>query len=799
MNLYEKSFASLILIFTLGHFCGCAEKNIVVKGKSQFGKDVLSGDLDKLALALLEAECYSCHGKEGANAGNMGNVLNISSMVEKKLIKFGDAKGSRLLQRMLDKKQPMPVAGLLPAEKIRIIEQWILSDTPYNRTPVVFEDVYKLISEDLEKQANKVDIRYFQMVNLYNSGAPNSLIQSTRMGLAKMLNMLSTAEKIVKLSPIDDKKLVYRVNLQDYDLHRPETMYTQMLKNQFPRMSNEQKDKWLPDLEERKIENFYGGRFKEVFEGKSSLSEFLKPGEHTFKDGLPFPQNPMLKEMALKMRESGQNPESTKELDWTKACQNPKSDYSDCSSPIPLMRADWFVSQVAANMRMRLYYHVSGMDDDTVTLDAALGIDDVEGFLYSPDPDFNPNNTDKEKIIRAGFNNSGVSINHRSIERIPLDYSAGRPLWRAYEFKEKSKFEFADIFDFAAGPFFEISAGGDPGYECITFMSPRYMMVGTQKVRTLRLLDLGLFYPSKMPDGRDPAIVTRLKNLKETNPLMDSDEANELLTEFEELYHHKDYMNYGAQAYKSAYGGKLPEIDAGELGKQNMIECEAPLATPTFRHESLEYFFLKKNGMPGFVNVGLKAEHLDYKVPNQRAMEGKNALLIPAYDKPETMVVAAPLSCLSCHAKGYIEKKDMVRDYVSQANYSEQVKKKIQYHHVPLDDLKNQMAKDNQVLRTAMSEAEVNIDEPEPIVETYRNWAIPGLNIVQVASELEITPKSLKKLMAEDPKVKKVLKELVIEGSVLKRSEFEHAYYDLMCWIHGSCKEVPKENIIPAQ
>jgi hypothetical protein len=182
-------------------------------------------------------------------------------------------------------------------------------------------------------------------------------------------------------------------------------------------------------------------------------------------------------------------------------------------------------------------------------------------------------------------------------------------------------------------------------------------------------------------------------------------------------------------------------------------------------------------------------------------------VLIPAHDRSELLVVGAPLSCLSCHTQGFIEKEDQVAKYVAEASRPEgvaedfwnRIKAKITDFHVPFDELKAQMEKDNNVFRTSLSQSGVNYKDPEPIVDTYRNWAIPGLTFASVAEELEVTQKQLKQLMLFDKDVGELLREFRIPNATIRRAEFEKAYRPLMCKIHQSCKTIDSQNIIPNQ
>lgn len=161
------------------------------------------------------------------------------------------------------------------------------------------------------------------------------------------------------------------------------------------------------------------------------------------------------------------------------------------------------------------------------------------------------------------------------------------------------------------------------------------------------------------------------------------------------------------------------------------------------------------------------------------------------------MVVGAPLSCLSCHTQGFIEKEDQVSKYIESAprpqnigeEFWEKLKRKISSYHVPFDELKAQISKDNDVFRNALNSAGINYKDPEPIVDTYRNWAIPGMTFAQVAEDLEVSQQKLREFMKTNAEVGDLLREFNIPNVTIRRAEFEKAYRKLMCTIHGSCKK----------
>jgi mono/diheme cytochrome c family protein len=101
------------------------------------------------------------------------------------------------------------------------------------------------------------------------------------------------------------------------------------------------------------------------------------------------------------------------------------------------LRADWFVATAS---RAPLYYAILGLPATEAELGHRLGIDLAADVAA-------------DRVARAGFNSSGVSVNNRVIERHATRSGA---LWRSYDFKSSVGREnvFAHPLDF-------VPAGGE--------------------------------------------------------------------------------------------------------------------------------------------------------------------------------------------------------------------------------------------------------------------------------------------------------------------------------------------------
>jgi hypothetical protein len=88
------------------------------------------------ALAVLEAQCYGCHGPEKQKSDL--RLDSLSEMFIKSAVVSGDAASSRLVQaiRYDDPDLQMPPDGKLSEESIKILEDWVQQGTPWPGTTV---------------------------------------------------------------------------------------------------------------------------------------------------------------------------------------------------------------------------------------------------------------------------------------------------------------------------------------------------------------------------------------------------------------------------------------------------------------------------------------------------------------------------------------------------------------------------------------------------------------------------------------------------------------------------------------
>ena len=96
---------------------------------------------------------------------------------------------------------------------------------------------------------------------------------------------------------------------------------------------------------------------------------------------------------------------------WTTLCQE-----TDCE--LPFVRADWFIATASLPP---LYHEILDLPKTDRELETRLEVDVAENIKNAPGV----------RVWRAGFNESGVSVNNRIVERHKSRYGA---YWKSYDF-----------------------------------------------------------------------------------------------------------------------------------------------------------------------------------------------------------------------------------------------------------------------------------------------------------------------------------------------------------------------------
>jgi tetratricopeptide (TPR) repeat protein len=306
---------------------------------------------------------------------------------------------------------------------------------------------------------------------------------------------------------------------------------------------------------------------------------------------------------------------------------------------LPFLRADWFV---AVASRPPLYHDILQLPTSERELENLLRVDILA-------------NIRQERVVRAGFNSSGVSRNNRLIER---HESGATVYWKSYDF------------------------GGNTGRQNL-FAHP-----------------LGPLTPAPLPDG-------------------------------------------------------------GDRGRGE---------GDGFQHDGGEIIFSLPNGLQAYLLVDGKGQRID-----------KGPTSIVSDPRRPDRAVENGLSCMSCHARGIIQKADQVREHVlkSPRAFTPNAVETIQALYPPADKLATVMRTDAKRFQDAVAETGAPLSVTEPIAALAARFEAE-LDLPLAAAESGVAAADFLKALERFPHLAKQLGPLRLSGGTVQRQVFVDAYPDLV-------------------
>jgi hypothetical protein len=183
-------------------------------------------DLEPRVLAVFEANCAKCHGAGSPAQGGIDYILDLDLLMAQSKVIPGNPEESRVYDRMSAAMSPMPPTSETQrptAADIESVGKWIdecagvqsCAEQPF----ISRDQILTKINQDL----STVDLqalpftRYFSFVHLHNAGWCDAEIEPFRQALAKLVNSLSQETQIKAPVAIDDQRLIYRIDISDYD------------------------------------------------------------------------------------------------------------------------------------------------------------------------------------------------------------------------------------------------------------------------------------------------------------------------------------------------------------------------------------------------------------------------------------------------------------------------------------------------------------------------------------------------------------------------------------------------------
>ncbi len=185
---------------------------------------------------ILRANCGQCHGPAltpaTARAG-MNYIDDIDLLVENGKLMPLDAEASSVVRRMRDGSMP-PVGTSGPRPSTRDIDtvaQFVDNASfwpefrPAQRCDgqlMGVDELYRDVQVDLlrEDAEDRPFLRYVTLVNRYNAGICSDALERDRFAISKLVNMVSTRTRVRAPIAVDRDRLIYRLDLRDYDWDR---------------------------------------------------------------------------------------------------------------------------------------------------------------------------------------------------------------------------------------------------------------------------------------------------------------------------------------------------------------------------------------------------------------------------------------------------------------------------------------------------------------------------------------------------------------------------------------------------
>lgn len=355
-------------------------------------------DLQPRVLGVLEANCAKCHGAGSVAQAGIDYILDLEKLIATSKVVPGEPENSRIYVRMSAGENPMPPLAEMQrpvASDVESVKKWIAEcagvEACGDQAFIPTDAVIKTINADIASTvavANRKFTRYFSFVHLHNAGWCDAEIEPFRQALSKLVNSLSQETMIKAPQPIDDQKLIFRIDLSDYLWDRP---------------------------------------------AKTSKGSVFFPGDQVGKSftdvwELIADQNPYTVEYL------GEAAEDIKLL---------------AESRVPIMQGDSFIDVAS---RSPLYYDIldiplrSGkLRDDpqfdcnpdpnnTDCLEVRLGINILADFAEEIVED-------DGILARAGFRMSDVSDFNRVIERHEFSNANNRAFWISFDFSAQKDFQ----------------------------------------------------------------------------------------------------------------------------------------------------------------------------------------------------------------------------------------------------------------------------------------------------------------------------------------------------------------------
>ena len=217
--------------------------------------------------------------------------------------------------------------------------------------------------------------------------------------------------------------------------------------------------------------------------------------------------------------------------------------------------------------------------------------------------------------------------------------------------------------------------------------------------------------------------------------------------------------------HESSYGSYWKSYDfAGNKGRQNLRSY--PLGpgggNRSFRHDGGEILFSLPNGLQGYMLTDGYGRRIDTG-PTQVVVD---KLAVQAGRNPE---VINGVSCMRCHWKGVIRKKDQIRSHVlgnSDAFTAKEVDT-VKALYPPAKRLEEVLTESENQFAKAVKECGAPLSRTEPVAMLSEQFLQP-LDLALAAAEAQVTVEDFQKALKRDPLVARALGVPISRGTYMR-------------------------------
>ncbi len=210
----------------------------------------------------------------------------------------------------------------------------------------------------------------------------------------------------------------------------------------------------------------------------------------------------------------------------------------------------------------------------------------------------------------------------------------------------------------------------------------------------------------------------------------------------------------------------------GNIGRQNLFAHPVGPgdAERDFQQDGGEIIFNLPNGLQAYLLVDGKGRRID-----------KGPTSVVSDPKRPDRAVENGLSCMSCHAKGMIEKNDQIREHVlkNPKAFADADVDTVKALYVKHDEFNALVRKDARRFQEAVAKTGAPLSVTEPIVALALRFEAE-MDLPLVAAEAGVSPEQLLQALERSAVLAKHLGALKVAGGTVQRSVFVDSFADLM-------------------